>query len=90
MIGIRSKAIEKQSLSILLLAGHVENFRRIKVALAHPAASNGYIQVIFHVYPEPSTHVYPVTTLKAYSSRTYHSKAFIFPRFRGSSVLQDF
>ncbi len=29
MMGIRSKAIEKQSLSILLMAGHVENFRRI-------------------------------------------------------------
>jgi hypothetical protein len=45
--------------------------------------------IFFHYYPEHSTHVYPVTTLKAYSSRTYHSKAF-FPTPREALYYKIF
>jgi hypothetical protein len=31
--------------------------------------------------PEPSTHVYPVTTLKAYKPRIHPFKVFIPPKF---------
>jgi hypothetical protein len=43
---------------------------------------------IFDAYPEPSTHVYPVATLKAYDPRIHPSKAIYISQLPGSPVIK--